>query len=180
MGDFEVTNFKFYNKRNKKTKKCCYFHYCQIIERSRVKECSEELIKELMLLPLVPEDRVNEVVKYITEKYIGENNENSKANKTMINVFNKKFIKRYPIQYWNVSKEEYKTNNICESYHRTMNKYFKHKKLNTEEFIPKLIEYIKYRRERTKKGLDKEFEVNRKSEAKRKELKELMETWLTF
>ena len=168
MGDFEVADFKFLKVN--KTKKCCYFHYCQIIERNKVKECSEELINELMVLPLVPEERVYEMIAYLTLKYTGEGKESSEENEEMINMFIKKFVERYKINNWNVSKEEYKTNNICESYHRTINKFFKHKKLQMEDFVPKLIEYIMHRRERIRKGVNEEFGMNKRSEEKRREI----------
>ena len=172
MGDFEVANFNFLENKNLKF---CYFHYCQILKRTRTKLCSSELVNDLMVLPLVPENRLESIYEFIVDKYM--RNENSKFihDRVMINMFEQKFFKRYNYMNWNVSTEEHKTNNLCESYHRTLNSFFKHKKMELEDFIPKLIEYIIYRRERIVKGIDEEFCRNKKSEEKRREIKNIIE-----
>ena len=174
MGDFEVTNFKFFKEKKGQIVKCCYFHFCQILNRNKVNGCSDELIQDLMILPLVPESKVEKIYTFISEKYTNPNNKNLDSDQKMLALFQKKFLKRYKILNWNISNEEYKTNNICESYHRSLNSYFNNKKLPLEKFIPKLISYIKYRRLRIIKGVDKEFCINKKGEQKRKEINEVI------
>jgi len=125
MGDFEIMGFNFLSDKVKR--KCCQFHFCQCIERKskKIRSSSKEerkmknrIKKELMALSILPMDAVEDTFKYIKEKY---------GQHPLIEYFEKNFMtnKQYPIDSWNVNKEEHRTNNISESFNRELRHYFK-------------------------------------------------------
>ena len=175
MGDYEVMDMGFF--KEKKRRICCYFHYCQIIRRRRVKKCCEGLRELLMILPLVPIQRVREVYLCIKEKYTSEVYKDYPGNIGMLKYYEENFMenKNRPIESWNVSMSTNRTNNICESFHKSLNSFFKCKHPSIEEFIIGMIEYIEMIREKRKKGIEKEFERKGKKEEKTAEIKRINE-----
>lgn len=108
----------------------CYFHYHQIIER-KMKKYSNlvnnnieavELFKRIKTLPLIPNIYAKDIFNLINAK-----NKISELNE-FLDYYEKTFIKKYEIDYWNYFKEfNLRTNNPCENYTNRLNSFFEKK-----------------------------------------------------
>ncbi len=167
MGDYEIMNFKeqYFTK-----KKYCYFHYCKCITKRKTKKTSEELVKGLKKLPFIHINMVIPVFQFLRLEYgtVGLR-QYSRMNKKLLDYFYKQFIinKKLPIEAWNLKGEEIITNNICETYHRSLNSFLRIQKPKIEEFVFKLVNYNNMRKEMVKKEIGYPF--------KQRKLKETIE-----
>ena len=153
MGDFEILLFDFLG--NNVVKKCCQFHFCQCIERKakkiiykskEEKKKGKKLKKELMSLSICPRHLVKDMFDRLKEKY---------KDYELIKYFETNYISDKkdgcPIDYWNVSEEQHRTNNFSESFNReirhyfTVSSYFRTtSKPSIEVFESTLFQYIDY------------------------------------
>lgn len=170
MGDYEIMNFKqqYFIK-----KKYCYFHYCKCINRRKTKKTSEKLVNGLKRLPFLKINMVVPAFQFLRLEYgtVGLR-QYSIMNKKLLDYFEKQFIKnkKLPVEVWNLKGEEIITNNICETYHRSLNSFLRIQKPKIEEFVLKLVKYNNMRKEMVNKEIGHVFKQRRMKE-KREQLK---------
>ena len=168
MGDYEIMNLNLEYLK----KKYCYFHYCKLIYKRKSKRTSEELVQDLVQLPLLPIEQAENFYPLIKEKYGTPGNGNySTMNQKLLNYYDKQYINndKMPMETWNVSVDENKTNNICETYHRSLNSFLNVGKPDYDIYVYKLFKYNEMRKKMIQKGIDIEFSKR----GIRNELKEL-------
>lgn len=95
----------------------CFFHYCQSLYKNiqslglSTNYLEDEDVRlasrSTMALALVP-------LEFVEEAYELLKNDSPKALTEYFTYFEKQWLKRIPIKYWNASNLEFRTNNFCE------------------------------------------------------------------
>ena len=167
MGDMEIDHFNFLGNNIKR--KCCQFHFNKAIcTNARELKCSRELVEDLMVLAIAPLQRVYSLFRTIIFKYLDSECKFKDGNLSLLTYFFNNYIigNECTKETWNVSTEEHRTNNICESFNKTLNKYFKssepleyYEKPPLEQFYSVTFQFIetrkKFYRLKEKKRVDK-------------------------
>ena len=148
LSDFEVCFFQFLDEQV--LKKTCLFHYCQSLWR-KAQELSQieylkkgefyELVRCLMVLPLVKIERVLDLFLLLKELYTND------IEKKMICYFESNYISgRYKMDYWNLYKISVRCNNFVESFHAMINKFIDVCHPSLHKFIRELYSIIEKER----------------------------------
>ncbi|CAF5224096.1 unnamed protein product, partial [Rotaria magnacalcarata] len=100
------------------------FHYCQSLYKhiislglSTAYVDNEDLrlaCRSTMALALLPEEHVEEAFELLKS-------DSPEEMSDFFEYFQKQWLKRVPKKYWNVSNLEFRTNNICETWHSKFN-----------------------------------------------------------
>ncbi|KAL7294978.1 hypothetical protein TKK_0011688 [Trichogramma kaykai] len=134
----------------------CYFHFTQaIVRKAKSKEYrlyvrknatqnpkGQEIIKKLIILPLLPPDKIPEgfeIIKNLTKtKFADESKLQKKWSKYLNYYFDKEWMKTVKPKTFSVYNSVDRTNNYLESYHRTLNENIRTKP-STFLFIHSII-----------------------------------------
>jgi len=94
--------------------------------------CAKKALKMLMCLALLPSDKINEGVLYITN-FLSENNV-QEGFETLLRYHQRQWIQKVGADAISVYKRTRRTNNDCESFHSTLQRLLKIRGPNIWEF----------------------------------------------
>ena len=144
LGDFEVINMAGFG--NEVEKRTCFFHFTQCMWRRAqsisVKEYKKNgrfkaLCRSLMILPLMPKERIQEAFDFLRTKYTGN------FEKDMLDYFEENYMNgAYDRSVWWIGDLINRTNNSVESFNGMFNRLVRIKHPSLHTFIPKVNEVI--------------------------------------
>ncbi|CAF1165111.1 unnamed protein product [Rotaria sordida] len=125
MSDFEMSLIKVIKgKLPNAIHHGCFFHFTQSLYKhinslglSTAYLENEDLrlaCRSAMALALLPQDHIEEAFELLK-------NESPEELIDFFKYFHNQWLKRIPKKYWNVSNLEFRTNNICETWHNKFN-----------------------------------------------------------